>query len=471
MSDTTHLALPYLAASQAQKHVTHNEALTLLDALVQAAVKSRGLATPPASPADGDRYLVAVSPTGDWTGQAGKLALQMDGAWRFLAPQEGWTLWVDDEDALLSFDGASWGGASTLSELQDLNLLGVNATADATNKFAISSPASLFNHAGAGHQIKLNKNTAGDTVSVLYQTGFSGRAEIGLAGDDNLHVKVSADGATYHEALVVQAGDGGVIVKQSMRIEPVAGDPASPLDGQIWYNATSNTFRKRENGVTSDLDSAGGVGGLADGDHGDIVVSAGGTTFTIDSGAVTFDKVQAIAEARVLGRTTSGSGAVEELTGQQLRSLIEGTAMLASDSTVGTTAFADVPGMSFAAEADATYLVDLVGTFQSAATNTGIGIGFDIPSGGISGQILVPTSITAVVNVLQTADDAVLSPSTGVPAANTNYPLLGRALIRVGATAGEVKLRQRSESASIATVLKAGAGTIAGTMMTWKKIA
>ena len=75
------------------------------------------------------------------------------------------------------------------------------------------------------------------------------------------------------------------------------------------------------------------------------------------------------------------------------------------------------------------------------------------------------------MNVLQTADDAVLSPSTGVPAANTNYPLLGRALIRVGATAGEVKLRQRSESASIATVLKAGAGTIAGTMMTWKKIA
>ena len=56
MSDTLNLALPYLAASQAQKHVTHNEALTLLDGLVQLSVKSRVVAAPPGSPIDGDRY-------------------------------------------------------------------------------------------------------------------------------------------------------------------------------------------------------------------------------------------------------------------------------------------------------------------------------------------------------------------------------------------------------------------------------
>lgn len=471
MSDTTHLALPYLAASQAQKHVTHNEALTLLDGLVQAAVKSRALAVPPGSPAEGDRYLVATSPTGDWAGQAGKLAFHMDGAWRFLVPQEGWTLWVDDEDALLSFNGTNWNGAGTPSEMQNLNLLGVNATADTTNKLAISSAASLFNHAGAGHQIKLNKNAAGDTVSLLYQTGFSGRAEIGLSGDDNLHVKVSADGSTFHEVFVAAAADGGLTVKKPLRIEPVAGDPASPLDGQIWYNATSNAFRKRENGVTSNLDTAGGGGGLSDGNYGDILVSGGGATLTIDTGVVSLDKLQAIQDGRVLGRATSGTGIVEQLSGSQVRNLFEGTAVLAADNSVSAATFADVTGMVFTAEADSTYLVELTGTFQTAATTTGIGIAFDIPSGSISGQVFVPTSTTMSANILQTADDAVLSPSTGVPAANTNYPLTGRTLIRIGATGGQVKLRQRSEVAGSGTVLKAGTATVAGTVMTWKRLA
>lgn len=53
------LALPLLAASQAQKHVTHNEALLALDALVHLSVASRGLVEPPAAPTEGERYLVA----------------------------------------------------------------------------------------------------------------------------------------------------------------------------------------------------------------------------------------------------------------------------------------------------------------------------------------------------------------------------------------------------------------------------
>ena len=61
MSDTTtHLGLPYLLAAQAQKHVTHNEALRLLDAMVQLSVLDRTRTAPPASPADGNRT-VALS--------------------------------------------------------------------------------------------------------------------------------------------------------------------------------------------------------------------------------------------------------------------------------------------------------------------------------------------------------------------------------------------------------------------------
>jgi hypothetical protein len=179
MSDTPLLGLPYLAAAQAQKHVTHNEALTLLDGLIHLAVASRAVAAPPVSPTDGVRYLLPANPSGAWTGQAGRIALFMDGAWRFINPREGFRLWVSDEDVLLSFNGTAWVSSGVPSALQNMNMIGINATADATNKLTVSSAATLFNHAGNGHQIKLNKNAAGDTVSILLQTGFSGRAEVG----------------------------------------------------------------------------------------------------------------------------------------------------------------------------------------------------------------------------------------------------------------------------------------------------
>ena len=69
MSDTTtNLLLPDILAAQAQKHVTHNEALRLLDGLVQLSVLDRDLTAPPGSPADGDRHIVASGGTGNWTG-------------------------------------------------------------------------------------------------------------------------------------------------------------------------------------------------------------------------------------------------------------------------------------------------------------------------------------------------------------------------------------------------------------------
>ncbi len=88
--------------------------------------------------------------------------------------------------------------------------LGINATADTTNRLAVASPASLFNHDGAGHQVKVNKNAATDTASFLFQDGFSGRAEIGLAGDDDFHFKVSSDGSTWHDGIKIDRTTGRV---------------------------------------------------------------------------------------------------------------------------------------------------------------------------------------------------------------------------------------------------------------------
>ncbi|MFX4817188.1 DUF2793 domain-containing protein, partial [Acinetobacter baumannii] len=59
MAETTsRLALPLLAAGQAQKEMFHNEALALIDLALAAAVESVGLNTPPATPEDGQCWIV-----------------------------------------------------------------------------------------------------------------------------------------------------------------------------------------------------------------------------------------------------------------------------------------------------------------------------------------------------------------------------------------------------------------------------
>ena len=249
MDNTGRFDFPLILPSQAQKHVTHNEALLLLDSLLHLAVISRVIATPPASPGDGDRYLVAASATAAWLGHSGHIAFREAGSWRFAIPKAGWRLWVQAESLFLLFDGTGW------VDLRDFDLLGVNTTADASNKLAVSSPNVLFNHAGSDSRVKLNKNAAGDTASLLFQTGFSGRAEFGLTGDDDFHVKVSPNGSAFFESFSVARTSGLITIKNGFVLAPQSADPASPVDGQLWYNSTTGTFRKRQNGVTSDLDS------------------------------------------------------------------------------------------------------------------------------------------------------------------------------------------------------------------------
>lgn len=198
MSDeTTNLALPYILSAQSQKHVTHNEALRRLDGLVQLVIQQE-TGTPPGSPAEGQCFAVGAAPTGAWSGRAGKVAFFADGAWLFLSPKDGWVAWFADADRQKIWTGTAWG--DLLSE-STIPKLGVNTSADTTNRLAVSSAATLLNHAGAGHQLKLNKNASGDTLSLLYQTNWSGRAEMGLAGSNDFELKVSADGSAWATAL------------------------------------------------------------------------------------------------------------------------------------------------------------------------------------------------------------------------------------------------------------------------------
>jgi hypothetical protein len=225
MADSTPiLALPLILASQAQKHVTHNEALRLLDIVVQLSVLDWTLATPPVSPIEGDRYIVAPGATGVWAGHDGQIAAWWAGDWAFVAPLQGWSAWVEAGTKAVTFIGSAWSDGSDLEAR--FARLGVNAAPDATNRLAVSSPAVLFNHAGAGSQVKLNKALATDTASLLLQTGFSGRAEIGLAGSDNLSVKVSSNGSTFTTALGINNATGEVSLPQGAVIDGLVNGTA-----------------------------------------------------------------------------------------------------------------------------------------------------------------------------------------------------------------------------------------------------
>lgn len=119
MTNSTNLGLPYIAASQAQKHATHNEAVRLLDGIVQLMVLSRTLTAPPGSPADGDRYIVGTGATGAWAGWDLNVAFWVDGAWIRLIPRVGWIAYSSADTAFYSWNGTAWvamsGGALTFT--------------------------------------------------------------------------------------------------------------------------------------------------------------------------------------------------------------------------------------------------------------------------------------------------------------------------------------------------------------------
>ena len=214
MSDaTTHLLLPYILAAQAQKHVTHNEALRLLDGLVQLSVLDRDLTAPPGSPTDGDRYIVASGATAAWAGWDLNVALWTDGAWLRLPPRTGWRAWVEDEGLLLVYDGSVWVG-TTPGELQNMALLGIGTTADAANPFSAKLNAALWTAKTAGEGgtgdlfYTMNKEAAGGDLGYVFQTGYVTKALVGLFGSDLFRLAVSADGSAFFDGFIVDNTSG-----------------------------------------------------------------------------------------------------------------------------------------------------------------------------------------------------------------------------------------------------------------------
>lgn len=242
MDTSPNLALPYIAPSQAQKHVTHNEAIRALDALVQLAVQDRDRVAPPADAADGDRHIVAAPGSGLWAGHDGEIAAFQDGGWAFFLPRPGWLAYVFDEARMLVWDGAAWADfvAQGAAEMPQL---GINATADTVNRLAVKSEAILFDHAGTDARMKISKAGPERTASLIMQNNYSGRCELGLAGDDDFRIKVSADGSNWREALRAEAASGEVVIGDVRMSRDMMAN-VLPDSGRFNGNTANTAFDK-----------------------------------------------------------------------------------------------------------------------------------------------------------------------------------------------------------------------------------
>jgi len=236
MSETsTHLGLPYLLAAQAQKHVTHNEALRLLDGLIQLSVLDRNLATPPGSPAEGARYIVATGATGAWSGWAGDIALRSDGAWVRLPARTGWVVWVQDEAKVVVRIGAAW---TPLDEAMGLLAQGgsvdvaLGALGGTTGMAVLEQTLSGLSGASGTSTVEIPDRAIVLGVSTRTVTTITGATsyDCGVSGETNkfggslgvaagsTNVGVIGPQAFYADTPIVLTAQGGNFTGGSVRI-------------------------------------------------------------------------------------------------------------------------------------------------------------------------------------------------------------------------------------------------------------
>jgi hypothetical protein len=308
MSDVTaRLDLPLIKPSQAQKHVTHNEALQVLDGLVQAAIEQTNASTPPFEPVDGTLFALGSSPSGEWLDQGGKLAYRVAGGWIFINPEEGWRVWDKAAGDFKVFRAGAW--AALVANFENLSGLGVGTTSDTTNRLAVSSDAVLFNHAGAGHQLKLNKANSGDTASLLFQSGFVGHAEMGLAGDTAFSIKVSDNGTNWFDAIEADASSGQIHMGFPVSGEAVQQSATDSVTGRLLKTGAAATV------LSGGLEKRATVGGSADA----IDLTTGANFSSIEPGfAIRFRALSQNSGPTTLNVDATGNSACTTISGTPL---------------------------------------------------------------------------------------------------------------------------------------------------------
>lgn len=105
---TENLKLPEMLESQGAKHITHNEALQMLDVFVAGTLKSRLVGTPPSDPTLGDAYFIPSGAVDDWSTNVGKIAHWYNGQWYYYPTPNLWLVYFEDEAKSYRFINNDW---------------------------------------------------------------------------------------------------------------------------------------------------------------------------------------------------------------------------------------------------------------------------------------------------------------------------------------------------------------------------
>ena len=172
--ESTRHAFHYIQSSQAQKHVTHNETVRLMDVLVQMSSISDQIEEPPSDAKEADCYIIPLHAKGPWAGRTDQIACIENDACRYLTPQKGLRIYVETKDCLELFDGRNW---KAVVKVIDTSIRSNGPVTDSQKRFAVKTQTALWSalddtEGGDGGLMQtLNKDSSDCNLGFVFQTG------------------------------------------------------------------------------------------------------------------------------------------------------------------------------------------------------------------------------------------------------------------------------------------------------------
>ena len=205
------LTLPYIQPAQAQKHVTHNQAIRQIDGLIHMSVVSDALSTPPTEQAESKCYLVPPNAQDDWQGWAHHVAIWQDAAWMFLTPKTGWRLFVSNQKKLMVYLRSAWVILADANPHHSLEALSIHATTTETQRLAVQSHTILWtsisqsDDAASGVIHILNKNAESQDNGLVFQNNYKPHLSMGCFGSNDFKISRIDEAGAHQDSLTLDS--------------------------------------------------------------------------------------------------------------------------------------------------------------------------------------------------------------------------------------------------------------------------